>query len=208
YIGTRLIEALLRRGHTVRALARASSVQRVPSGAQAVEGDALDAASIGAVLRDGETIVHLVGTPHPNPSKAQEFENIDLASIRATVSAARQRNIPHLVYVSVAQPAPAMHAYVAARAAGESAIGDAGLTATFLRPWYVLGPGHWWPIVLIPGYAIAELLPPTRAMARRIGLVTVKQMVDALVRAVETPPARGTRRIVDVPAMRSGSFST
>jgi uncharacterized protein YbjT (DUF2867 family) len=149
--------------------------------------------------------VHLVGTPHPNPSKAKEFETIDLASIRAVVEASRARAIAHLVYVSVAQPAPAMHAYVAMRAAGEAAVREAALTATFLRPWYVLGPGHWWPVLLIPGYAIAELIPATRETARRIGLVTVAQMVDALVRAVETPPPNGTQRVVDVPAIRSGA---
>jgi len=31
-----------------------------------------------------------------------------------------------------------------------------------VRPWYVLGPGHWWPYALVPFYWIAELLPPAR----------------------------------------------
>ncbi len=84
-----------------------------------------------------------------------------------------------------------MHAYVAARVAGEAAIADAGLTATILRPWYVLGPGHWWPVVLVPFYAIGEILPPTRESARRLGLVSVAQMVRALVHAVESPPPPG-----------------
>ena len=95
-----------------------------------------------------------------------------------------------------------MHAYVAARVAGEAAIAHAGLTATELRPWYVLGPGHWWPIALLPSYAIGELLPWTRATSRRIGLVTIAQMVRALGHAVESPPPHGTQRIVEVPRIR------
>ena len=72
----------------------------------------------------------------------------------------------HVVYVSVAQPAPMMHAYIAVRAEGEAALAASGLTATVLRPWYVLGPGHWWPLTLVPLYAIARLLPSTRAGIR------------------------------------------
>jgi uncharacterized protein YbjT (DUF2867 family) len=203
YIGTRLLRALSARAHSVRALVRASSVSRLPAGVAAVSGNALDDASFAGALATGETLVHLVGTPHPNPSKAPEFERVDLASIRASVAAATRARIGHLVYVSVAHPAPAMQAYVAARTAGEAAIENAGLTATILRPWYVLGPGHWWPVALMPFYAIAEALPSTRDTARRLGLVSVAQMVRALTHAVETPPPAGTRRIVEVPEIRS-----
>jgi uncharacterized protein YbjT (DUF2867 family) len=162
---------------------------------------------VAAALLPGETLVHLVGAPHPNPSKAAEFERVDLTSIRASVAAAKQVGIAHLVYVSVAQPAPAMHAYVAARAAGEAAIAAAGLTATILRPWYVLGPGHRWPIVLTPFYAIAKLLPATRDTARRMDLVTIGEMMAALVAAVESPPPAATQRIVDVSAIKSAKVA-
>jgi uncharacterized protein YbjT (DUF2867 family) len=146
-----------------------------------------------------------VGTPHPSPAKAKEFQQVDLPSIRATVTAAQHVKISHLVFVSVAQPAPVMRAYLEVRASGEAMIGEAHLTATVLRPWYILGPGHWWPVALLPIYKIMELLPSTRASAQRLGLVTLNQMVQALVYAVENPPTRDTIRIVDVPGIRSAS---
>ena len=149
-----------------------------------------------------DTLVHLVGTPHPSPSKAAEFQRVDLPSILASVEAARRARASHLVYVSVAHPAPIMEAYIEARSAGERAIADAGLTATILRPWYVLGPGHRWPYLLVPLYAIARLMPSKRESAERLGLVTLRQMVDALVRAVENPPPAGQIRIVEVPQIR------
>ena len=206
YIGRRVIRRLVTRGHRVRALARASSRGRVADGATAVVGDALDADSIAAALRPGDTLLHLVGTPHPSPAKAAEFVRVDLVSVRASVAAATRVGVPHgishMIYVSVAQPAPVMHAYLAVRAEGEQAIRQAGLTATILRPWYVLGPGHRWPIVLIPLYALASLVPAWRESAFRLGLVSLDQMVNALVRAVEDPPPVGTVRILDVPAIR------
>ena len=64
----------------------------------------------------------------------------------------------------------------------------------------MLGPGHYWPYLLRPLYALARLFPPTREQATRLGLVTLDQMVAALVAAVETPPTEGVR-IVDVPAI-------
>jgi uncharacterized protein YbjT (DUF2867 family) len=202
YIGRRAIDQLVARGHRVRALARPSSAGRVPAGATAVVGDALDPGSVAAALHQGDTLVHLVGTPHPSPSKAAEFVRVDLASIRASVAAAARAGVSTIVYISVAQPAPVMHAYLAVRSQGEQLIRDAGLTATILRPWYVLGPGHWWPIALVPFYATASLVPAWRDGASRLGLVTIGQIVRALVRAVEAPPASGTVRIVDVPALR------
>jgi len=203
YVGRRLARALLELGHEVHVLTRPGSTGRVPSGASAVVGDALDASSFQDQLRAGDTLVHLVGTPHPSPSKAAEFRRVDLPSILASVAAARHAGAAHVVYVSVAQPAPVMHAYVAARQEGERAIAAASLTATILRPWYVLGPGHRWPYLLLPLYGVASLLPGTRDTARRLGLVTLAQMTRALARAVTDPPPAGTCRVLEVPEIRA-----
>jgi nucleoside-diphosphate-sugar epimerase len=202
YIGQHVIPVLLARGHRVRALARQESLDRVPAGALGVVGNALQVASVAAALRPGDSVVHLVGTAHPTPSKADQFEKVDLASIRATVSAAKQKEISHLLYLSVAHPAPIMQAYLWMRALGEMMIREAGLTATIIRPWYVLGPGRWWPKALVPLYKIAEMIPATRATAERLGLVTIEQMINAIVYALENPPAPGGRRIIDVPGIR------
>jgi uncharacterized protein YbjT (DUF2867 family) len=202
YIGRALVAALAARGHRVRVLARAGSLGRVPAGAIAVAGDALDADSIAGALRPGDTLVHLVGTPHPGPGKGAAFRSVDLPSVRAAVAAARRVDVEQFVYVSVAQPAPVMHEYVAVRAEGERLLREARLTATAVRPWYVLGPGHRWPLLLVPVYVVAGLIPAMRDGAQRLGLVTLAQMVEALVWAVEDPPAEGTLRIVDVRGIR------
>jgi len=202
YIGQHLMPVLLARGHRVRVLTRPESAKRVPAGVEAVVGDALDVEAVAAAFRADGSVIHLVGTPHPSPAKAEQFKKVDLVSIRATVAAAKKVPIYDLVYVSVAQPAPVMRAYLWVRALGEAMIREAGLTATIIRPWYVLGPGHWWPKLLRPLYKLAESVPATRASAERLGLVTIEQMVTAIMSAVENPPARGRQRIVDVPGIR------
>jgi uncharacterized protein YbjT (DUF2867 family) len=208
YVGRRLTTALVARGHRVRVLTRSQSVSHVPSGAEPVIGDALEASSYAAALTSDDTLVHLVGTPHPSPAKAAEFRRVDLPSILAAVSAATSASVAHLVYVSVARPAPIMQAYIQVRERGEAEIALAHLTATVLRPWYVLGPGHWWPVALIPIYALFELLPTTRETARRLGLVTIGQIVRTLVNVVEHPPEHGEMRILEVPKIRGGTVDS
>ena len=207
-MGRPLIAALAANGYPVHALVRRSSQAKLPSVAVPVLGDVLDESTYAAAIPHGATLVHLVGTPHPNPAKAAEFRSVDLASIHAAAAAARQAGVKHLVYVSVAHPAPVMQAFIAARQEGEALVRASGISATILRPWYVLGPGHWWPYALVPVYALLRLLPPTRETAERLGLVTLQQMVAALARAVQNPPNDGVR-IVDVRAIRQvSSFSS
>lgn len=202
YIGSRLVATLIARGHHVRVLARAESMYRVVAGATPVSGNALDAKSVRSALRAGDTVIHLIGTPHPNPLKADAFKRVDLVSAQAAIEAASGAGVAHFVYVSVAQPAPVMRAYIAVRAEGERLIREAGLTATLLRPWYVLGPGHRWPLILLPFYKLAAQMPSFRESSRRLELVTLSQMVNALVHAVEHPPAQMNVKVVSVPEIR------
>jgi uncharacterized protein YbjT (DUF2867 family) len=200
YMGSRLIPLLLARGRRVRALVRPGSEGRLPAGCEIVAGNALDQKTFSGRVAPADTFVQLIGVAHPGPGKGEQFRAIDLVSIRESVAAAREANIRHFVYLSVAQPAGMMKEYVAVRAEGEALLRASGLNATFLRPWYVLGPGHRWPYALMPVYWLMELLPSTRESARRLGLVTLRQMLAALVNAVEQP-ADGVR-IVDVPQIR------
>ena len=202
YMGRTLGDALLARGHRVRGLVRTGSEKRLGRGVEPVAGDALRAETFAAALSPHDTLVHLVGTPHPSPWKAEEFRRVDLPSILASVSACRERGVRHLVYVSVPQPSPVMKPYVAVRAEGEAAIRAAGLTATVIRPLYVMGPGHRWPLLLVPFYWIAERLPSQREAALRLGLVTLDQMIATLVRAIENPPAPNTIRVIGAPEIR------
>ena len=200
YVGRRLAAVLLRRGHRVTALAREQSRQKLPKGCEVAIGDALDGASYRDLLNGADTFVQLVGVAHPGPAKAREFVAIDLRSGLEAVKVASGAAISHFVYVSVAHPAPVMRAYIDVRSQCERVLTESGLNATILRPWYVLGPGHRWPYVLILFYKMAEAWPATRASARRLGLVTLRQMVNALAQSVENPP-QGIR-IVEVPEIR------
>ena len=203
YVGASLVPALLSRGHTIRALARAASVSRLHPACESVVGDALDASTFQMAVPPSDTFVHLVGTPHPAPWKGEQFRAVDRRSLLASVDAARYAGVAHFVYVSVAHPAPVMRDYIAVRSECEERLRQSGLNATILRPWYVLGPGHRWPYALLPFYRLGEAIPATREGALRLGLLTLAEMVGALVWAVDHPP-RGIR-VLAVPAIRAVS---
>jgi uncharacterized protein YbjT (DUF2867 family) len=204
YLGRRLIPVLQRQGCSVRALVRAGSERRLPPGCEVVVGNALDRTTFEHAIDRDSTFVQLVGVPHPSPAKAQQFYDVDLVSARASIDAAAAREVDHFVYVSVAQPAPIMKAYQVSRAIAEGHLAQSGLTYTVLRPWYVLGPGHRWPVVLKPLYWIAERRASTRASALRLGLVTIDQMIATLSLVVAGPPQ--SARILTVPDIRRASL--
>ncbi len=201
YIGRHLIPVLLRRKHHVRALARPGSEHKLPPDCLPVPGQALDRRSFESAIEAGSTFIQLVGVPHPSPLKARQFHEIDVTSARASIDAARARHVAHFIYVSVAQPAPVMKAYQLSRAIAEGYLAQADLPSTVLRPWYVLGEGHRWPLVLAPFYWCAERVPSWRPSALRLGLVTIDQMVAAIAGAVDAPPRRS--RILTVPDIRA-----
>jgi uncharacterized protein YbjT (DUF2867 family) len=204
YLGRPLTTLALSRGHQVTAFVRPGSEARVPAGAVVVTGDPFSSDALASQLSPTDTLVHLIGTPRPSPAKAQQFLDVDLASIRAASRAAARARIAHIVYVSVAHPAPMMRAYIDARTQGEAMVLATGIPATILRPWYVLGPGHRWPYALLPVYWLFERMPSKRDAALRLGLVTHAQMITALMRAIEDGPHdQGVR---DVPAIRAAAL--
>jgi uncharacterized protein YbjT (DUF2867 family) len=202
YIGTRLGEELIRRGHAVCGLVRGGSEHKLPAGCVPVVGNALYSATFREKLGAADTFVQLVGVAHPSPAKAREFRETDFKSCKESVVAAVANRVEHFIYVSVAHPAPVMKAYIEVRTACEEMIRASGLNATILRPWYVLGPGHYWPYLLKPAYLLARKIPSMREGANRLGLLTWRQMVAALATAIEAPP-QGVR-VVEVPEIASG----
>jgi uncharacterized protein YbjT (DUF2867 family) len=204
YIGSSLIPILLERDHRVRVLVRPGSKAKLPAECEVVSGNALDANSYRQLIRPADTFIHLVGVPHPSPAKAAEFRAVDMVAARGAIDVCAELGMHHFIYLSVAHPAPMMKDYIAVRAECEQMIRERRLNSTILCPWYVLGPGHRWPYALLPFYKICELLPFTRAGALRLGLVTLDQLILALVEAVESP-VHGVQ-VVSVPEIRAAGL--
>ena len=201
FMGRALMPELVARGHRVTALIRREVP--LPAGVRGALTDPFQYDALARLILPGSTLVHLVGAKSPAPWKKAQFRAIDLGSALASIEAARRAQVAHFVYLSVAHPAPMMKDYIAVRQEGEAALRASGLNATAVRPWYVLGPGRQWPVLLKPLYWLMEQIPSTCKSAVRLGLVTQQQMTATLVNAVEHP-ATGFR-ILETAAIRRGS---
>ena len=201
YLGRPLIEKLCAGGIQVTSIVRPQSAAKLPACSGVIVGNVLDSSTYCDSVPAGSTFVHLVGVPHPAPWKAEQFRSIDLASLEQSVAAAKRAGVAHFVFVSVAHPSPVMKAFIEVRKICEQTIRDSGLPATILRPWYILGPGHYWPYLLLPAYKALEAIPSTRERAIRLRLVTRAQMVNALAAAV-TSPGSGVR-IIETAGIRA-----
>jgi uncharacterized protein YbjT (DUF2867 family) len=202
YMGRRLIKLLLQRGYSVTSLVRDGSVGKLPDGCSFTVGNPFNDSTFVKDISAGAIFIQLLGVAHPGPSKKELFRKIDLASVKASAKAAKKAGVQHFIYVSVAQtPTNIMKDYQQCRAEGEAAILDTQIPATFIRPWYVVGPGHYWPLLFTPMMKIMEWIPPTSAKARALRLVTLKQMLHALIYAVENMPVNGLE-VIEIDSIR------
>ncbi|HYV92305.1 MAG TPA: NAD(P)H-binding protein [Chitinophagales bacterium] len=191
YIGSRLVSVLMKKNFPVSALVRNSSEEKLPEKVNVVFGNALDASTFADKIPPSKIFIHMIGVAHPGPRKKQQFIDVDLKSIQQSVTAAKDKGIEHFIYISVA-PSDIMKDYSDVRMQGEKLIYESFSRATFIRPFYVLGPAHYWPLLLTPLFKILSLSKSGREKAKRLGLVWIGQMVNALVWAVENP-AHGIR---------------
>jgi nucleoside-diphosphate-sugar epimerase len=202
YIGTRLIKLLTEKGHRVIALVRKGSEHKVPAGAEVVVGNPFDAQTFQQYIPEGCVFVQLLGVAHPSPKKAKQFKEIDLRSVKVSADAADNAGVLHFIYISVAMtPSKLMHAYQEVRKEGEKYCLSKTFNCTFIRPWYVLGPGHWWPVSLLPFYGLAEIIPSWRKKARAMALVTISQMLETLLKVTESEPL--PLRILEIKDIRN-----
>jgi len=189
YIGSRLIKKLLEKNYRVIALVRKGSEHKIPAGVHVVVGNPFDERTFREEIPPGSIFIQLLGVSHPSPKKAKLFQEIDLKSVKASANAAVYAGVSHFIYISVAMSESGlMRSYQDVRKEGEEYCLNKELNCTFIRPWYVVGPGHWWPALLLPLYGISEIIPSLKQKARSKALVTIHQMLRTLVMAVEQKP--------------------
>jgi uncharacterized protein YbjT (DUF2867 family) len=202
YIGKRIIPVLLQQGYAVTALVRKQSLHKLPAGCTPLIADPFNAASYVNNIAPGSIFIHLLGVSHPGPKKKLLFYSVDLASVKTSVEAAKQAGVVHFIYISVAQyPTKMMESYQDARAQAEKVILASGIKTTFIRPWYIVGPGHYWPLLLQPLFVLMRYIPSTAEKATALALVPLRKMLRALQSAINKTP-EGPLRIIEIEEIR------
>jgi putative NADH-flavin reductase len=91
-IGSRVLDELVRRGHSVTAVARHPEKVQSVNGVNAVQGDVTDPASVAAVARGADAAVSAYAPPHSDPASL-------LDAMRALVAGLEQAGVRRLIAV-------------------------------------------------------------------------------------------------------------
>ncbi len=188
FIGTALIRRLEDRKE-LRIIGLSRSQRKTPApNVRWHKGDPLDLAFLSKELVGVDTLVHLVGISSPGPFADGEFIDVDLKSAQVAAEAAKKAGVKHIIFVSVAQERSyIMDAYQSARALAENYFKETNIPLSIIRPWYVLGPGRWWPSLLLPIYGLLELIPFTRKKATAFTPVLLEPFIDTIHFAIDNP---------------------
>ena len=101
YVGSYTLDALLARGHTVRALAREAAPDLdARDGVETVRGDVTDAASLRGAFAGADAVVHLVGIIDEAPARGVTFERVHVDGTRNVVEAALSAGVGRFVHMS------------------------------------------------------------------------------------------------------------
>jgi len=151
FVGTHLINALLRRDHAVAVLERrpGSTRNRYNRPVEAAAGDVLDRASLERAAAGRDAVVHLVGII--NEKGPQTFDRMHREAVENVVGAMRAAGVRRLVHMSAmgtSENSPSE--YGRTKAAGERVVRESGLDWTILRPSIIFGPGDGFVCLLAP----------------------------------------------------------
>jgi nucleoside-diphosphate-sugar epimerase len=150
YIGSAIVRALVRNGHTAVIFARNASQSDLPG--TRIDGDVRDRDAVTRAATGVDAICHtaaLVSIWHPRP---QEFDDINVGGLQTVIDVCRALHVPRLVYTSsflARPPANRIRALeandyqrtkVAALALARSSGAD-GVPIVSLCPGVVYGPG-------------------------------------------------------------------
>ncbi|MEF8794953.1 MAG: complex I NDUFA9 subunit family protein [Salinivenus sp.] len=143
YVGSYVLRALLRRGHTPRCLVRGSAdaLAVQDETIEPVRGDVTDPASLDGCLADCDAVIHLVGILEEQPSQGVTFERIHVEGTHYVVSAARAAGVDRFVHMSANGARPeGGTAYQRTKWRAEQAVTDAGFDHwTIVRPSLLFG---------------------------------------------------------------------
>ena len=203
FIGSHLIEALLREGWSVAALARRSPIVQADR-VDVFPGDVTDPDVLAAGMRNADAVFHLAAAVGSSPGGRADDFHVNASGSAAVLEAARRAGAGRLIHFSSAgvfgavadgevaaesYPRRPILAYDRAKLEGEDLALRAaaeGFNVVVIRPGWVYGPRDRRTFKLIRTIARGRFILATKGAARQTPVY-----VDDLVRGTLAVAARG-----------------
>ncbi len=210
-LGSHVVEALLARGDTVRALAQPNEDTRwlTARGVEVCHGDMKDADSFIAATRNVDLVLHCAAKTGPW-GPAEEYEAINLRGLEALTRAAMDAGVRRLVHVSsitvlgndvqgVADESAPFHEepnpYTRTKIAGERLlqrmVQDEGARVTIVRPGWIYGPRDAASFGRFADMILNHRMVVIGSGRNHVPLIYVSDVAQGMIQAAEAPNTVG-----------------
>ena len=182
YVGGRLIRVLAEAGREVRGMSRRPEYleERLPSGAGAVGGDALDRSSLDPALEGVEAAYYLI-----HSMEGDDFKEEDRRAAENFADAARSAGVSRIIYLGGLGSAEDLSPHLASRQEVGAILRDSGVPTVELRASIILGSGslsfemlrslvEHLPVMVTPRWVSQEAQP-----------IAIEDVMDYLVGALD-----------------------
>lgn len=193
FVGTHLVNALLRRDHEVAVLVRdpdrARSRYNLP--VERRRGDVLDPATVARAVAGRDAVIHLVGIIHEKGR--QTFDRMHREAVENVVGSMKASGVRRLLHMSaMGASSDSPSEYGRSKAAGEAVVRESSLDWTIFRPSIIFGPGDGFVSLLAPIVAKNPLFVPVIGKGEtKFQPVSVYDLARVFSDALEKPETIG-----------------
>ncbi len=194
FVGSEILQQLLKAGHTVRALVRSGSEGKLPieKNLEVRLGDATEPQSLEGMLEGCEAVIHLIGIIREFPGKGVTFRKLHFEATRNLVEAAREQGVKRYLQMSAnGVRRDAESNYHKTKWQGEETVRGSDLDWTIFRPSLIFGPGDEFVNMLADLVGKAPIVPVIGDGQYRMAPVAVEDVAAAFVAALGKPETVG-----------------
>jgi len=190
FVGREVVRQLVAAGHSVRALVRKGSEERLPASlpVEISHGDVTEATTLTRALDGCDAVINLVGIIREFRDRKITFQRLHIEATASLLAAARQRGVQRLLQMSANGAGPESETdYHRSKWQAEQAVRDSGLDWTIFRPSLIFGRGGEFVEMLAGLIRSLPVVPVIGDGHYRMQPVAVEQVAESMVKALKMP---------------------
>jgi NADH dehydrogenase len=194
FVGREILAQLLRAGHTVRALVRQGSTAKLdePGKIDVHPGDITDAESLVGALEGCDAVIHLVGIIREFPGRGITFKKMHVTATENILEACDEQGVQRFLHMSSnGTRKNGSTAYHRTKWQAEELVRASALDWTIFRPSLIFGRGSEFVKMLTELIRRVPVVPVLGDGQYRMQPVSVAQVAESFVRALEMPESIG-----------------
>ena len=204
FVGSYVLDALARDGHSMRVLTRPGNEHKLASSPdiESVPGDVSDERAVRTCFEGCDAALYLIGILREAPSQGVTFDALQRRGAERAMAAAEEAGAQRFLLMSANGIDVATTPYQVTKLAAEEALKASGLDWTIFRPSVIFGPprGRMEFCTQLKQDIIDSPMPaplfyegwlPTNAGAFELGPVHVEDVAAAFAKALITPETIG-----------------